>query len=405
MIQSGHKVLMSVEGHEAPDRTLLCMSTGSLVVYIRPTYCLGKKSWYESALVNKVNCLKVDSNVAEIANVLKFIKENDELCSEIAERGYRLSRALLNSGARESYMLNLANEIIANDTDVKMEIADVLTWRMEPQGDSHLTYIDIPNEFLHGRATLIGGPRFSVADIEADVGCGVTLYAASNAALLAFKENANTLKMGDDCHESLDDITEDSKGRFEKALVSVNNYDKTKVNEHMLKLGTLGKGNHFVEMLVLEDKNYLAVHTGSRDCLGLLSISKTRAKDKMAPEEVYIALAFLEEVAKINRSEIASHFSCFDEVEDATHVRLATNEESSFCKLGEGKWMIHNMVPSRGKTLLMGSPGSGIALLNCSPGLQPHGTGMKGNRPRPLTNISRSRHYKTVMHVSNKRLT
>lgn len=104
-----------------------------------------------------------------------------------------------------------------------------------------------------------------------DIGCGVAMYELS-ASLTAHLQSirdaiVKNVPVGDKGHQlKVEDLTDDEKILFEKV-------DTQYKDVFLRHLGTLGGGNHFIELGVnpATTKTYLTIHTGSRGVGGAIA--------------------------------------------------------------------------------------------------------------------------------------
>lgn len=111
--------------------------------------------------------------------------------------------------------------------------------------------------------------------VGVDIGCGVSTYNLGKIDLnleKIYKFIKKNINMGQSQYDSWnhlyfnDDIYEKSKKISEKVIDFYELYDIKKFTDPMKQLGSLGGGNHFIELD--KDKNdniYLTIHTGSRN--------------------------------------------------------------------------------------------------------------------------------------------
>lgn len=128
--------------------------------------------------------------------------------------------------------------------------------------------------------------------VGVDVGCGITMYKLNNVNSISLSELDNKIKelipSGFNIHYKQND--EIAKEILSKLTIDLG----SKTSTHIINsLGTLGGGNHFIELGIDNDDNYwLSVHSGSRN----LGVQVAKAHQKIAKETI--------KAKKLNLNEI-----------------------------------------------------------------------------------------------------
>ncbi len=196
--------------------------------------------------------------------------------------------------------------------------------------DAHLGYVAPIGAVLATRGYLVP------AWVGYDIGCGMTaaklpkniMGSLQKNSMGIYREVKKNIPMGlGEIHKSESKITNETKEQFKKIL---DKFKKNPYNSRVLdflrsgkavrNLGTLGSGNHFIEM-DFDEKNvpYIVVHSGSRGVghrFATLYMKKSSGKEKGFEEthailstsdegkEYLNILDFCLEFAELNRLEI-----------------------------------------------------------------------------------------------------
>ncbi|GHN03307.1 hypothetical polyprotein [viral metagenome] len=395
--QGKYKIILVVEGHEAPDRTLLTMMTGSIVVYVNPTHCLGDKSWFEPFLIAGKTCLRVAASIDEISAALRWVNDNDEQASAIARRGHQLAFSLLDPEMRSSYMSNIISRIIKHETGSRTTINSVVQFDVKFRGTHSFIMTDTRLGYTHGTGSNMNSSAFRWQVLDCDIGCGITLYKMSLSNVLDFQEKCRTLKRGRDVYVTLQHLSVSEISRAESWGSPV--LTRSDVHAVLKSVGTLGSGNHFVEVVYNNGEPFLLVHSGSRLAAEKALGDRLTSGESPTFDRSLFVCQFCEYIADMNRDVIARHFGVTEKVESLHHTRVLSDEECIQARLPEGNWFVKNLVFNHDSTLILGSPGTGVARLDGPPGLAPHGLGGQGSRTRDLENIAPNLWYQTVLRV------
>ncbi|MBF4693720.1 RtcB family protein [Fusibacter ferrireducens] len=102
--------------------------------------------------------------------------------------------------------------------------------------------------------------------IGVDIGCGMMAVALGQREI-DFESLDQFIKANiPSGFEIYDDLSVEIEANFEIELEKISKLTHSEAKKHMLSLGTLGSGNHFIEIDVnLQGEKYLVIHTGSRN--------------------------------------------------------------------------------------------------------------------------------------------
>jgi hypothetical protein len=89
--QSRHKYIIHIDGNVHAYRLLNTMRTGSLILRVKSDYT----SWVDHLLEDGVHYISVKPDLSDLIDKIKYCKENDERCMEIANRGMEMANRLL----------------------------------------------------------------------------------------------------------------------------------------------------------------------------------------------------------------------------------------------------------------------------------------------------------------------
>jgi len=89
--QSGFKYIIHIDGNVAAYRLLKMMTTGSLILKVKGPYLL----WVDHLLKNKTHYVEVKEDLSDLKDVIKWCKEHDDECNQIAKRGMEFAKTAL----------------------------------------------------------------------------------------------------------------------------------------------------------------------------------------------------------------------------------------------------------------------------------------------------------------------
>ncbi|GLI54966.1 RNA-splicing ligase RtcB [Propionigenium maris DSM 9537] len=125
-----------------------------------------------------------------------------------------------------------------------------------------------------GKGSVIGltmecshSPEFMIPNIiGVDIGCGVTVFELGKVDInfrYLDKFIRGQIPHGHDVNRSWKE--EDFPREFTKKILHLSDKTNTKFDRHMASIGSLGSGNHFIEVSAdTTGRKYLVVHSGSR---------------------------------------------------------------------------------------------------------------------------------------------
>lgn len=108
--QSNYKYLIYVEGNVLAYRLSSMFGMKSVVIYVESEY----HPYYYSLLVDKQNCLRVKS-VKDIPNLIRWCKNHDKQCQEIAENGYATYKKYFSKKGILDYAKYLLNRVSSSE--------------------------------------------------------------------------------------------------------------------------------------------------------------------------------------------------------------------------------------------------------------------------------------------------
>jgi hypothetical protein len=375
---SQYQVIVVVEGNEAADRVGRCLETGSLILYIRPVNCLGQIAWWTPLLADKDNCLICDLTVASVRQALRWVKSNQEEASVIAGRGRKLGNWLLDTDNQVSYMLGCLN-FVCNSKDNLQYVEQCVRWAQNTRVRHACIFYDVDHKYVHGTALSLVAKSTTYGKVNSDIGDGLLICEIPLQESLFMKYRSVT-PLDFELNELM------------SLLSSVNCESLYGVMAD--RLGTLGSGNHFIELVDNGLESLLLVHTGSRGffqlALNSLGVRLDQPFDLVHRNLLEVASA----IAKLNRQVLARGYGGSKVRQSVAHNQVLDELEGL-----DGPVLLKDMVVCLGETWLLGSNGTGVAHLRSRGTLAPHGTGGKGSRTRDLAGIESSRWYKTVVNI------
>lgn len=100
--QSKYKYIIHVDGNVNAYRLLATMLTGSLILRVTSQYT----SWVDHMLQHKVHYVPVKADLSDLLDVIRWCKNNDEKCQEIARNGMEFARSILSKKNIQTYLQN-----------------------------------------------------------------------------------------------------------------------------------------------------------------------------------------------------------------------------------------------------------------------------------------------------------
>jgi hypothetical protein len=384
-----YKAIFVVEGNECADRLALCMETGSVVIYVRPQHCVGVDAWWASAIEDKYNLLLVDATVEAIEEALLFVKNNDAECQMIAERGRNLALKLLSTDFQKQYILGLLSDL--NERNTLSRVEDIIKVRTTTHSKHALVVRDADFNYVHGTALSLTSASTTYRKCDVDYGCGITLFEYSGARSMNLGHEARKLRPG------TEKLTENEvlEGSM---LCRLAGFEGSDAQALMCRLGTVGGGNHFIETVSNGPEILLLVHTGSRGFMHLWMERNVVDMEGPVGQKFIKAAKLAQQFATLNRNVCARLLGASAVREEIMHDRL--HDEGAIPYL-DGTTLVVGLLVNPKNAWVMGGPGTGVALLESSGALVPHGTGGKGGRTRNLRDVERKRWYKTCARIGN----
>jgi hypothetical protein len=100
--QIRYKYVVYIEGNAAAYRGAFLFSMRSVVLWVKSSkyYC-----WFEPYLVDGVNCIMIEHNLSNLADKIKWLKQNDDKAEQIAIAGRALYDELFTKDAIESFAI------------------------------------------------------------------------------------------------------------------------------------------------------------------------------------------------------------------------------------------------------------------------------------------------------------
>jgi|SRR5690554_465342 len=234
--------------------------------------------------------------------------------------------------------------------------------------------------------------------IGVDIGCGVTSKEILGASVPDFERLDSVIRefipSGFGRHYSIQDYPEKELSKFKKVCATI----KKSSQMFLKQVGTLGGGNHFIEVNENEGKYYLTIHSGSRN-FGLqvanfyqkLVDEETGYLNDVDRDKYYEAMQVAQTFASINRERMISvifekmGWSIDGEVIESTHNYI--DFEHGIMRKGaisaqKGERVV---IPLNMKQGVVIGTGKGNAYWNFS---APHGAGRKYSRTKAKKELS-----------------
>jgi len=276
-------------------------------------------------------------------------------------------------------------------------IEESMNWKWKLVGHKSVMR-DLKNDsIVHGMILDINSPGVKFNMLSGDHGCGYTCGFINIDKEIY--ERVRNVPTGSNCWDEIPEIVIEEI----RDIVSKIEMDEQKRELFVFflrnEIGTLGSGNHFVELSNFNSGKTLTIHCGSRnfknEVLKLLSIDPTSEVDGRLD-----LLKACEEFAMLNRRVIFSYVSGEPLLQVLARNLLEQNHSEL---IGTGSEFLpersfgvtKNLCHIRhNKSLLLGNPESGSALLTTDERIVPHGTGPSPNlkgKHVPLLGISKNR--------------
>jgi hypothetical protein len=98
--QSLYKYIVHIDGNVNAYRLLTTMTTGSLVLRVTSQYT----SWVDHLLQHKVHYVPVKADLSDLLDVIRWCRQNDDRCREIAKNGREMAQSMLSKQFIQSYL-------------------------------------------------------------------------------------------------------------------------------------------------------------------------------------------------------------------------------------------------------------------------------------------------------------
>lgn len=100
MEQSDYKYIIHIQGHVEAFRLSLELESGSCLLLVKSNY----KLWYSHLLLEDVHYISVKSDLSDLFEKIKWCRENDSKCQEIAKNAYDFSKKYLSKESILNYL-------------------------------------------------------------------------------------------------------------------------------------------------------------------------------------------------------------------------------------------------------------------------------------------------------------
>ena len=97
--QSNYKYIIHIDGNVNAYRLLTTMTTGSLILRVTSQYT----SWVDHLLQHKVHYIPVKADLSDLLDVVRWCKQNDDRCREIASNGMKMAQTILSKKFIQTY--------------------------------------------------------------------------------------------------------------------------------------------------------------------------------------------------------------------------------------------------------------------------------------------------------------
>lgn len=109
--QSNYKYIINVEGYVSAFRLTYLFGFKSVVLYVDSIY----KPWYFCFLKDYENVIFIKKDLSNLADVITWLKTNDDKAKKIAENGYKLYKTQFSKKGMLDYTELLLNRIAENN--------------------------------------------------------------------------------------------------------------------------------------------------------------------------------------------------------------------------------------------------------------------------------------------------
>ena len=105
--QSNYKYILNIDGHVSAFRLSMEMHMGSVILIVDSEW----KLWFQSLLEPYIHYIPIKSDLSDLFEIIKWCKNNDDKCQQIAENARKFAVKYLNKEAILDYMQRLLVEI------------------------------------------------------------------------------------------------------------------------------------------------------------------------------------------------------------------------------------------------------------------------------------------------------
>jgi hypothetical protein len=108
--QSNYKYIIHIDGNVNAYRLLTTMTTGSLILRVTSQYT----SWVDHLLQHKVHYVPVKADLSDLLDVVRWCRQNDDRCREIASNGMKLAQSILSKKYIQTYFQKVLFSVTAS---------------------------------------------------------------------------------------------------------------------------------------------------------------------------------------------------------------------------------------------------------------------------------------------------
>ncbi len=114
--QSLYKYIIHIDGNVNAYRLLTTMTTGSLVLRVTSQYT----SWVDHLIQHKVHYIPVKADLSDLLDVIRWCKNNDDRCREIAKNGREMAQSILSKQFIGSYLQKVMFTVASRDRETSI---------------------------------------------------------------------------------------------------------------------------------------------------------------------------------------------------------------------------------------------------------------------------------------------
>jgi hypothetical protein len=108
--QSNYKYIIHIDGNVNAYRLLTTMTTGSLILRVTSQYT----SWVDHLLQHKVHYIPVKADLSDLLDVVRWCRQNDDRCREIASNGMKFAQSILSKKYIQTYFQKVLFSVTAS---------------------------------------------------------------------------------------------------------------------------------------------------------------------------------------------------------------------------------------------------------------------------------------------------